>query len=165
MTLNFEAGSHAIYGVGKLAQLYREFTRETVFTTSQSVSLKPSMGGSFFGGTKKETHLDKKRIRMISSLVCSTDAEIKGTLPIGKLYYFKAQNQEYYKTRTRRYFSLVKQHLITLDNECKNDVLWCFFPMYHTEFHHLIIGELSVFVLWFEKPPKQKAKFYDMSFY
>ena len=162
MTSKIHNDSHAIYGVGKLAQLYREFTRESVFSKEQRYCLKPSMGGSFFGNIRKETRLDKKSFRIISSLVCDSEAEIKGILPVGKLYYFKAKNQEYYKTRASQYFNLVKRHLFTLDKKCKNDVLWCFFPMYHTEHDHLVLGELSAFILWFEKPSKQKAKLYHI---
>lgn len=116
------------------------------------------MGGSFFGGIRKETKLDKKSFRVLTSLVCNNDAEIKGTLPIGKVYYFKASNQKYYKTRAARYFNLIKGHIFTMDKACKKNVLWCFFPMYHTEHDHLIIDELNAFVLWFELP----AKLYDV---
>lgn len=158
MALNSQDDGHMIYGAGQLAKLYREFTRESVFSTQQKYCLKPSMGGSFFGDFRKETNLDKKSFRVISSLVCNSYAEIKGSLPIGKLYYFKAKNQIYYKTRTAQYFNLIKRQLFTLDKECNNDALWCFFPMHHTEHDHLSIGEVSAYVLWFEKPRRLSAK-------
>ena len=161
----FQEDGHAIYGVSKLAKLYEEFTRETIFNSSRQYCLKPSMGGSFFGGIRKETKLDRKSFRVITSLVCTSEAEIKGTLPIGKLYYFSAMNQEYYKTRAARYFNLIKGHIFTMDKACKKNVLWCFFPMYWTDRKHLIVNNLGAYALWFELPPKQKAKLYDVKQY
>lgn len=162
--------AHAIYGVGKLAQLYREFTRESIFTTSRRLRVKPTMGGSFFGGYDRETGLDKKSFRAISSLVCDSDAHIEGRLPIGKLYYFKADNQEYYQTRAAQYFGLVKRYLYDLDksstgeclHKCAHSCVWCFFPMVHREHEHLIVGEINAYVMWFQVPSRRKATLYDL---
>ncbi len=157
MISRFQDGGHAIYGVDKLAELYHKFTRETVFNTSRKDCLKQSMGGSFFGGIRKKLVLDKRSFRAIISLVCDTDLKIEGNLPIGKLLHFKANNQEHYKTRAPRYFNLVKRHLFDMDKKDKtHDYVWCFFPMYHTEYGHLMIEELGAFVMWFKLKAKAK---------
>lgn len=158
----FKDNSFAIYGVGKLANLYREFTRQTVFTASQKICAKPTMGGSFFGNVRDEAKLDSKRFRAISSVFYNSEEEIKGIIPVGKLLYFKASNQERYQNMATRYFNLVKYRLREVDKESKNDVLWCFFPMYWTEKDHLMVGQISAFVMWFERPPLPLAKIIDL---
>ena len=161
--ISMQDGSHAIYGVGTLAKLYREFTRETIFNSSRQWCVKPTMGGSYFGDIRREGHLDKKSFRVISSLVCKGDAQIEGHLPLGKLYYFNATNQEYYKNRATRYFNLIKYRLYELNKKNEtSDCLWCFFPMYWTDRKHLIVNNLSAYVLWFEIPPRPKAKIMEM---
>ena len=176
----------AIYGVARLAKLYQEFTRETVFNTTRKYCLKPSMGGSYLGGIRKETALDKKSFRVITSIFCKSDAEINGTMPIAKLYYFKCKNQDYYKHQSSRYFKLIKYHLIDMDrrnniheypfhksvpHEYESDerlsgeCLWCFFPMYWTEKKHLLAGELSAFVFWFSQRKKPKPPLHVASVY
>lgn len=162
MAFAFEGASHAIYGVGKLAALYREFTRQSAFNTTRRICVKPSMGGSFFGNARNETILTKKSFRAIASVFHNTDEEIKGVVPVGKLLYFKASNQERYQKMATRYFNLVKYRLIEVDKERDNEVLWCFFPMYHTEKKHLIVGEISAFVIWFERPCKPSAEILEL---
>jgi hypothetical protein len=162
MAFAFEGRSHAIYGVGKLSSLYREFTRQTVFNTARKFCVKPSMGGSFFGNARDEAILTKKSFRAIASVFHNTDDEIKGVLPVGKLLYFKADNQARYQKMATRYFNLVKYRLIEVDKKSNNDVLWCFFPMYWTEKEPLIFGEISAFVIWFERPPLPSAKILEL---
>lgn len=165
MAFAFEGVSHAIYGVGKLAALYREFTRQTVFNTARRHCAKPSMGGSFFGNVRDETLLTKKSFRAITSVFHNTEDEIKGVVPVGKLLYFKASNQERYQKMAVRYFNLVKYRLREVDKERDNEVLWCFFPMYHTEKKHLVVEEISACVLWFERPPKPEAVILDTGYW
>ncbi|MEE8059944.1 MAG: hypothetical protein V3T17_19255 [Pseudomonadales bacterium] len=153
---------NAIYGVGKLGRLDAEFTRQTVFNTSRQFCVKPSIDGSFFGGLRKETVLNDKLFRILISKFYNTEEEIEGHLPVGKLFYFKAKNQDYYKTRAGQYFRLIKRHLIELDKKAiSQECVWCFFPMYHTQHNHLTVGELSAYVMWFKKPAKPTAKIYQ----
>ena len=162
MAFAFEGISHAIYGVGKLSALYRELSRQTVFNTSRKFCAKPSMGGSFFGNARDETILTKKSFRAIASVFHNTDDEIKGVVPVGKLLYFKASNQKRYQKMAARYFNLVKYQLIEADKDRENDVLWCFFPMYWTEKEFLLYGEVSAFVMWFERPSLPSAKVLEL---
>ena len=142
----------AIYGVGKLAALYREFTQRSVFTPPDIKRVKPTCGGNFFGGTGKEMGLDKSRFRVMISVFCHSELQNRGVLPVSELLYFKAENQKHYQSNPTRYFQLVKAQLFELDRQVTSlDCVWCFFPMYHRAEKHLFIKEISAFVFLFKR--------------
>jgi len=158
------SAGHALYDADTLEKLYDEFTGKTVFDRSRNFCLAPSMGGSYFGSPRQEAPLYKSSFKAITNMACNSDTKIKRTMPIGKLYYFKCTNQDYYKTRATRYFNLIKTHLRNMDKNTKtHDCGWCFFPMYWREEKHLTIGELSAYVLWCDFPAKPECKVIEMS--
>ena len=169
MTLSSIESGHAIYGSDTLTKLYDEFTGKTIFNRSRKFCLAPSMGGSLFGAEQKEAPLYLSDFKTLIDMACNSEAKINRTMPIGSLYYFKCENQDYYKTRATRYFNLIKMHLREMDKNNKthdcvsHDCVWCFFPMYWREEKHLIIGELSAYVLWFDFPAKPECKVIEMS--
>ena len=102
------SAGHAIYGSDTLAKLYDEFTGKTIFNRSRKFCLAPSMGGSLFGAEQKEAPLYKSDFNTLIDMAYNSEAKINRTMPIGSLYYFKCENEDYYKTRATRYFNLIK---------------------------------------------------------
>lgn len=148
-----DLNSHAIYGVDKLADLYREFVKPSVFVPSGNERVLPSIGGSYFGEGNREWYLDRHRYRRIILGFCKSDAQIRGIMPVCDLLYFKAVNQKRYQQFPGRYFDLVKMHLNQINSQSTtHQNAWCFFPMYHREEGHLQSFEISAFVLWFKRP-------------
>lgn len=157
--MNLPAANRTFYDVTKLAKLYGDLTRETVFNTARNYCLKPSFGGSFLNGINKESFLDNKSFRLIIGLFGNGE----GTMPCAKLYYFKCGNQNYYKSKTSRYFNLVKHTMRDMDRRNTTSLykphesIWCFFPMYWATNNNLIYEEISAYILWFSKRPAPKV--------
>lgn len=142
-----------LYGIDKLSALYLEFTKYSVFGSSQAERVMPTCGGSFFGSKATERFLDKSRFEVMQSVFCHDELQIKGIMPVAELFYFRAENQKRYQQYPRRYFDLVKMHLCEMNKQSTtHDNAWCFFPMYHREEGHLQFFEISAFVLWLKKP-------------